>query len=103
MEEEVPSSCCPNDVKNLTSSFVIKREHLEADCCDNLVTVRPSQISASFYFGDLADINIYPDLSDDHQRELRGLCTTFEDVFVRPSKVLRQDLHMPLTLATLFL
>lgn len=77
--------------KNLSRFLCDQREQLASDCpAYEEIPDRPSQTSNSFYFGDLADVDICSELSADRQQQLRNLCADYQDIFIRPSKILIQ-------------
>lgn len=82
-------SWCPSDAQNLTQFFRDQREQLAADYpAYDQVPDRPSQTLDSFYLRDLADVDICPDSSAYRQQQLRNLCADFQDILIRPSRIL---------------
>ena len=89
---EPPQTCSPVDVDHLNEFFAEQRELVAADFPAYEQTPdRPSTVSSdSFYYGNIDDIQICPDLTAEQQRELKDLCREYQDVFVRPSRILPQ-------------
>ena len=87
-----PPSCSTDDVDRLNQFFAVQRELVAADFPAYEQTPDPptTVTSDSFYYGSIDDIQICPDLTDDQQSELKDLCREYQDIFIRPSRVLPQ-------------
>ena len=87
-----PTSCSAEDVDHLNAFFNEQRQLLAEDfplyeqTPDPPSTVPPDSI----YYGSIDDIKICPDLAEEQRRELKDLCYEFEDIFIKPSRILPQ-------------